>query len=129
MKEPWQMTQAEFIATEPLRTIEVRPITFEQWAKEKEISIPAVDMGRVFGMAMEPNKTRHKKGQWKAELKRCAQCETLRKQYEAEIKPVPKKVKANHLQAGVLHKRKVRKALSEGKPVPYDVLKDYPSLT
>lgn len=129
MKEPWQMTQAEFIATEPLRTIEVRPITFEQWAKEKEISIPSVDMGRVFGMAMECNKTRHKKGQWKAELKRYAQYETLRKQYETEIKPVPKKVKANRLQAGVLHKRKVRKALSEGKSVPHNVLKDYPSLT
>lgn len=130
-KEPHQMTRSEFIDNWLGKyhvTISERPISFTGWAKNNGITIPHVDYGRVFGMAMHNNKTRAQKGQWKAELSRYAEYTILYEKYKKEVAEVGVQSLASETQLAMLHKRKVRLALRNNKSVSRETLKDYPDI-
>lgn len=130
-KEPYQLTQAEFIDQwlgKYCITKTERPIRFTEWAKNNGITVPHVDYGKVFGMAMHNSKTMAQKGKWRAELSRYAEYDRLWQRYKKEVAEVEVQVLANEEQLALVHKRKVRIALCNNETVSRETLKDYPDI-
>jgi|SRR3989304_9492179 len=125
------MTKAEFI-NQWLGKYHVtkneHQVNFTEWAKNNGITIPHVDYGKMFDMAMINNKTLAQKGKWRSELSRYAEYDKLWQKYKKEGAKVEVQVLANKAQLALIHKRKVRLALRNNEKVSRETLKDYPDL-
>lgn len=140
-KEAWQMTKVEFYPTVTSRPEETRLKSFDAWAKENAIDPniitepirEAMDVGVDILMRKEPPSVVEKWWTEQGLSRLSAERQAIIKRYLSEV---PSHVEQRALTSSqadqayvrVLHRRAVRQALSEGKPVPAEVLRDYPDL-
>ena len=140
-KQPWQMTLAEFSRTDPQWAVKNRPQSFEEWVQAKGVSLRGVATeheeadfigGELF---QRPNRTRREVGKHDALRKKVQQRRQLVRQYKKEVPQqkgqrslAPLQNRADRAALRALHKREIRKALRAHKPVPPEVLAEYPEL-
>lgn len=145
-KPIWQLTLAEFLATEPTRTIETRAVSFIEWLaandlpaefqSERNILLPQLDY------AFNQNRTKAQKGKAKGAYERAethnVERDRLLNRYAREVPTTSQRVKldlsrdSDCAAARVMHRRAIRQALDDGEIVPPEVLSEavarYPEL-
>lgn len=138
--EPWQMMRAEWVSAPRQWDEPPRDMTLNEWRAANKRYVPLEDQGML----------RYPHGISKAEraridkryAKNMADLKSSAQEY-AELQSnnaVPKVTESRWIKADgidlesqmaaarVFHKRQVYKAAAEGKPVPPEVLTDYPDL-
>ena len=118
-KEPWEMTRAEFISTYPERT---RAAVAREVQRNISQIEPEISQARIRIAADPDNPANASMQTWIKDAE--SRIEDQRARLSAPIKPLeenwsPAQIEWHH----------VGQALREGKPVPPEVLADYPDLT
>lgn len=146
-KEFWQMTLAEFLATEPTKIVQRRPVSFAEWLSANDLPaefqaqrntmLPQLDY------AFNQNRTKAQKGKSKGAYDRAAahnqERDRLLARYASEVPTTAETVKldlsreSDVAAARVMHRRAIRQALAAGVSVPPEVYSEatsrYPELT
>lgn len=120
-KEPWQMTREEYVKTEPAKYVAVRiggsnRLLGRQFKAFEQAGIELHDTGGAIGAGHWSN--RH------AVMPNTPEARDLLKSVRGRIaREQPKFYSPSYV-----HRVEVEKALRENKPVPPEVLRDYPEL-
>jgi len=141
VREPWQMTFDEFRREVKTQRIEWKAVqTFEDFLKTKKVDpkeLPSLEEeADVLGglLFSRPNMTQHEKGRLKGIVHKKMLKDKLVKEWKDTVDKVETHTDLDLSRSSdaaylkVQHKRAIRKALSEGNPVPSEVLAEYPDI-
>lgn len=135
-KEAWEMTQDEVGKSGIKRKVISPNISFKEYAKQKGIEITIDhDIADFLGGVLTA-RTKSAKGKLKAPTKRIANETKLAEEYKQKLKSgeISSTITEVPLDLGktsdmsylkTVHKRSIRNAVADGKPVPIEVLRDY----
>lgn len=134
-KQPWQMTQAEYVSRGWQKTN--RAISFEEWANSKglkqgtDYASDVQEADFIGNTAFPQPRTATEKGKQESLARLYQETQKLYAQYQSEVPEQGTRIAPNETQMRVLrkrHERVIQSAIAAGKPVPAEVLADYPDL-